>query len=314
MPLRGDRSQNATTRRRDSPFASTAHAARSLHARAVVINTQGKGLFKDVKNVAGNFSWCVGLNVPLAKPAPEMSMADWLSHFKALGNTWRDPQQSAAIVEGYVGANRLMDLNGGVASSGKYDLLSAFLHYGVNNQMVYPSAQIRFGRGAVIGYTPWHSATQIHIVAAAENPSGTAPAGDGPVEATPKARPKPQRQGSLIKRVVGALDPRAAFDEADSDSSGSVSREELFRVLRDQAKVSVDPAEMEELFYLFDKDGSGDIDAKEFEAAFYAMRLAGGVDVYVPLSSSKQVAHVEGPAFKESLLHGWRDGMKKELI
>jgi hypothetical protein len=54
----------------------------------------------------------------------------------------------------------------------------------------------------------------------------------------------------------------------------------------------------------------------QFEAAFYKLRLAGGVDVYVPISStfgkSKQIALIESAAFKEGLLRGWRNGDGKK--
>ena len=164
----------------------------------------------------------------------------------------------------------------------------------VNNQMVYPSAQMSFGKGSLLGYLPWHSTVQLHIVAAAEPPSAA----------------KPTRQASLIKQVVGALGASEAFREVDADGSGGVSKEELAATLRKQAKMEVDPVELDELFSLMDTDGSGDISAKEFDAAFYAARLAGGVDVYIPFPAAKgvgeMIAKYEGEAFKQALLHGWR--------
>jgi Ca2+-binding EF-hand superfamily protein len=74
---------------------------------------------------------------------------------------------------------------------------------------------------------------------------------------------KPQRQGLIIKKLVGGLSPSAAFTQADVDASGGVSRDGLMKVLRDQAKMSVDDLELDEIFALMDTDGNGIIDAKE---------------------------------------------------
>ena len=109
----------------------------------------------------------------------------------------------------------------------------------INNQMVYNSPQIRFGTGTLIGYIPWHSSSQIHIVATSE---------DTKDKSTPKRKVRditcltpcipgwhlaarsPRGQASLIKRIVGALEPQKAFAEADTDMSHDVSREELLEV------------------------------------------------------------------------------------
>lgn len=65
--------------------------------------------------------------------------------------------------------------------------------------------------------------------------------------------------------------------------------------------------------------------AQEFDAAFYASRLAGGVDVYIPVGEGgplkikkeerlHRVAYLESVAFKKRLLEGWREMKKEELV
>ena len=71
--------------------------------------------------------------------------------------------------------------------------------------------------------------------------------------------------------------------------------------------------EVDGMFELLDKNASGSIDAKKFDAAFYAARLAGGIDVYIPVPKKmggrpqhQMVAHLESDEFRHTLLHGWR--------
>ena len=68
-------------------------------------------------------------------------------------------------------------------------------------------------------------------------------------------------------------------------------------------RAQVPAREADEIFASIDTDGSGEIDAKELSVAFYAARLAGGVDIYVPLNKS---AALGTAAFKHKMLHGWR--------
>mgnify|MGYP005686855385 CR=1 FL=1 len=74
--------------------------------------------------------------------------------------------------------------------------------------------------------------------------------------------------------------------------------------------------------------GAEVIDAKELDAAFYAARLAGGIDIYVPVlpgggptklkkeDVGAEVAYLESEAFKMHVLHGWRKSKSQtqELI
>lgn len=162
--------------------------------------------------------------------------------------------------------------------------------------MIFPSAQISFGTGSLLGYTPWHSVDQVHIVAAAEPPSESG------------EKSKLQQQQLAVKRLVGTLSAKAVFGGTDADGSGGVDKAELKAALKAHANVTVEGSDLDELFALMDTDGSGEIDAREFEAAFYAARLEGGVDIYIPMTagSRAEIPKLESPEFKKSMLYGWR--------
>ena len=110
---------------------------------AMIVNTQGKGIFKGVKNVAGNFSWNIAKET--TKPAREMTMAEAAAVFKAIGDDWRDESRAAKCVEQYVGAFRYMDLVRRLPKEGsKYRLHGDKpLHFEVNNQTVCKRRRVR---------------------------------------------------------------------------------------------------------------------------------------------------------------------------
>lgn len=85
----------------------------------------------------------------------------------------------------------------------------------------YPTAQITFGAGSLIGHRTWHSGSNIHVTASAEPPPGR----DG------ATKPKMERHASAIKRLVGALDTTKAFQQHDADASGTLSKDELAAAL-----------------------------------------------------------------------------------
>lgn len=164
-------------------------------------------------------------------------------------------------------------------------------------------AQIRFCKGRLIGYTPWHSGPDVHVVAAVE-PPGT-------------AKPPLAKQQSTIKKLAGAFgNASGAFEEYDTDASGTLSRAEFEAALR-QKGVVAGIEEVDEIFSRLDTDGNSTLELREFETAFVAARLAGGVDVYVPVQKGgpmklkqsdvpTRVAYLESEAFKQKLLYGWR--------
>jgi hypothetical protein len=97
-----------------------------------------------------------------------MSISDAAAHFRAIGDEWRDPAKASLIVERYVSAYRFMDLTGRVPP---FELRTGVFYdadFIVNNQSTFPIAQIRFGGGSLIGYCPWHSSHEVHIVPSME--------------------------------------------------------------------------------------------------------------------------------------------------
>lgn len=126
----------------------------------MVVNTQGKGLFRGVDNVAGNFSWMVDEKTP--RPPSEMSVAEAASFFRALGAKWRDDTLAAKCVEDLVIFHRVQDVTGWLWE--QTDSVDDTLF--VNNQMNYAMAKVRFGKGRVLGYHPWHSHQHVVVVAA----------------------------------------------------------------------------------------------------------------------------------------------------
>jgi hypothetical protein len=258
-------------------------------------------VFNGVKNMAGNFSLYVVKST--SKPARDMSMAEAAALYKAIGNDWRDYSRSAEIVQAFVGFHRYLDIFRRFPTpSSKYNWSDPEGHFNVNNQSTYPIAQIRFGPGSLIGYCPWHSLDQIHIMASVEPPEGEAGAA--------------MRQASFMRQMVGSLDTKTAFQRHNTSGSGAMSRSELLVALK-TAHVELNEQEAEQeiggMFELLDKGASGTIDAKKFDAAFYAARLAGGIDVYIPVMKKmggrpphEMVTHLESDEFKQTLLHGWR--------
>ena len=183
---------------------------------------------------------------------------------------------------------------------------------GANNQSVWPAPQIRFTTGgSLIGYSPWNGGPAgFLVVAGAEPPDATG---------APHSKPPLARAYSTIKKVVGAFgDADRALATHDTDKSGTLSKGEFAAALS-KSRVTVDDAEVDELFARMDTDGNGEIDAKEFDAAFYAARLAGGIDLYLPVipgggpmklrkeDVAAEVAYLESDAFKANVLYGWRN-------
>ena len=149
----------------------------------------------------------------------------------------------------------------------------------------------------------------MHIVASMEPPGRDA----GPASPSGHLKPQVMRRASYMKRMVGSLDTATAFQRHDADGSGAISRSELCAALM-TAGLELDEQEIDGMFELLDKDASGSIDAEEFDAAYYAARLAGGIDIYIPviqkmgwLPQQAMVAHLESDVFKQTLLYGWRE-------
>ena len=128
--------------------------------------------------------------------------------------------------------------------------------------------------GSLIAYSPWNGGPAgLLAVAGAEPPEQPG---------APRAQGLSRTQ-SAIKRLVGAFgDVGTALYAHDTDGSGSLHKAEFVAAL-ERNRVAVDEAEVDELFSKLDVDGNGEIDASEFDAAFYAARLAGGMDVYLPV-------------------------------
>jgi len=141
-----------------------------------------------------------------------------------------------------------------------------------------------FGQGSCIGYTPWHSAEKIHVVASLED-AGAAP----------------------VRTLVGNLALEEVFERIDLDKNGKLSLDEMQQALNDM-DVQVDPCELKDIILAMDKDLRGEIGLEEFRAAFKAAYLSGGVDVYIPLfwahNEDKGVAYYQSPQFKMELLRG----------
>ena len=126
----------------------------------MVINAQGKGAFSQVEHVAGNFSWMVPGYT--SKPPKEMSALERAQFILGIGNQWRD--DAAKHVREFVLFFRVQDITGYMWSGdGGFESVDNTLF--INNQTVYPIAQIRFGAGALIGFQPWHSHQHMQIVA-----------------------------------------------------------------------------------------------------------------------------------------------------
>jgi hypothetical protein len=233
---------------------------------SMVINGQGKGLFHNVKNTCGNFSWSVERN--FEKAPQEMSIVEAVDFYHELGNQWRSKEESAKVTEAMAR----------FAATKSFENPATTPCFSINNQAVFNMAQIRFGRDAsCIGYSPWHSVDQIHIVAALE----------------PEAnRPSSVKRYSRFKKLIGPLDASAAFERIDADNSGDISREELLVALKD-AGLEIPDHEVDELMEMIDADRSNTIDVEKFDAAFYASRLSGGMDVYVPVPKGKLNKGVE---------------------
>ena len=128
----------------------------------MVINAQGKGVFKDVEHVAGNFSWMVAGHMP--KPPKEMSVKEKASFIRGLGDEWRGETTSAKCVREFVLFFRVQDITGFMWSGdGGFESVDNTLF--LNNQSVYPTSQVSFGAGKLLGYQPWHSHQHLQVVA-----------------------------------------------------------------------------------------------------------------------------------------------------
>lgn len=266
----------------------------------MVVNMQGKGVLHDVTNTCGNFSG--GVLRPTPIPPATMNIGDAATLFRDLGGDWRDQKRSAALVAANLRAQAWPDPLGGILYWMPYmkhhfpgaDICPGAPLFIVNNQSVYPSAQIRFGAGSLLGYTPWFSGPQVHIVAAVE------------AEQPGASKPPMLRQQSQLKKVVGALTSTTAFNVIDADRSGDISRAELAQALADRA-VDCPPEELNLLFAMLKNQADASsivsgVDQKQFEAAVYSARLSAGVDVYLLANSEADRQWLQGSEFKRALL------------
>ena len=55
---------------------------------AMAVSMLGKGVLKNARGAAGNFSWALGALG--AKPGPELTMADAALLWRQIGDDWRD--------------------------------------------------------------------------------------------------------------------------------------------------------------------------------------------------------------------------------
>ena len=138
-----------------------------------------------------------------------------------------------------------------------------------------------------IGYMPWHSVSQVHVVSSVE---GSAP----------------------IRTLVSSVEVEKVFKNIDMDGSGVISAQELKAALNG-AHVDIKMREVDEALSIMGTNQDGQIGLNEFRAAFAAARLSGGVDVYLPIYWSgtnntktrgdkmKLVKYYESAVFKERL-------------
>lgn len=274
----------------DQTIASFSGGAPDVMKIGMVVRMLGKEPFQSAKRTTGNFAWVVARDS--GKPVRQMSVADAANVFRRLGDEWRESKTAAAHAENFVGIFRYRDVSGRVQTTGGKYTIPDDVYFVTNNQLGFPSAQIRFGPGSLIGYCPWHNGMHVHFVPATERPSGElsgAPA-------------------SLIKKLVGSLDLHSAFARCDVGGSGSLSREDVAAGLR-AASVDTSAQELDALFDHFRKDASGGIGPEQFNRAFREARLAAGVDVYIPVprrAAHEQLAYLQSEEFKHKLLFGWR--------
>ena len=85
------------------------------------------------------------------------------------------------------------------------------------------------GAGSLVGYCPWHSGTQLHIMASMEPAQWASTSPKGALS-SPKRRSSASRS-SAVKKAVGPVAPKKAFSRADADRSGTISRDELAQAL-----------------------------------------------------------------------------------
>ena len=137
----------------------------------MVVNAQGKGLFSGVDNVAGNFSWMVDDRTP--KPPNEMSITEAAHFFCGLGKKWRDPATAATCVKEFAIFQRVQDVKGWLWEQTDSIENTLFL----NNQIGMPMARIRFCKGTLLGFHPWHSHQHVQIVEAPTEPGAKRLAG-----------------------------------------------------------------------------------------------------------------------------------------
>lgn len=130
----------------------------------MVVNAQGKGLFADVENVVGNFSWMQEMHT--SKPPSAMTDMEAALFFFDFGAKWRDSATATRCVEEFAIFFRVQDHKGCFWS--QTDNIDNILF--INNQSSMPTAKICFGAGPPIGYQPWHSQHHLQIVAAADAP------------------------------------------------------------------------------------------------------------------------------------------------
>eukprot|EP00966_Prymnesium_polylepis_P255874 5911367-Prymnesium_polylepis.1 len=131
------------------------------------VRALGKGAFAGAGDIAGNFTWLLDRRTP--KPATEMSMADALELFHAIGDEWRDEAAAARAVEGCVHFHSVPDLTGWWWDETTfYGEAGSMSDLQINNQSSYPIEKVRFGPGALVGLHPWHSHAHVHILAAPE--------------------------------------------------------------------------------------------------------------------------------------------------
>ena len=111
--------------------------------------------------------------------------------------------------------------------------------------------------------------------------------------------------------------PAVAKSAAKAKLPGRILSRESFATALRANEVQASPSEIDEIFAVLKReDSSGEIDGSEFESAFCAARLAGGIDVYVPVATGgprqltredlpAEMAYLESAKFKQKLLFGW---------
>jgi len=166
--------------------------------------------------------------------------------------------------------------------------------FNFNNQISFPSLQIRFGEGSCIGYRPWNCDC-VQIVPAA----GPGPAADEADEQV--------LYGRVVRELVGTAETvREAFESLDAKGSGALSPEDLLAALRAR-RIRMDEARLPGLLAHLTAQPGAHVRLADLEKAYATARLAGGVDIYIrpaTFTNTKRsvLAWLQSDAFKQQLL------------